>query len=270
MRVDWDNPISDDPLNVGLVSRWQVGEDNPLWGGPKLYDLCGINHGLLTGFAASDNPWKPAGPVGSIGSLSFSSASSQYIPTANIPNLTTWTLLAWLYDAGVGTRSVIGQIDSSAQNATFFWRYGASSGFTVGAASYLQVTLTVPPANIWTRCAFVYDGASLLGYQNGVLFDPVAASGTPANPGTTIATIGRLGDFAGQYWEGGMDDVRVYSRALSATELVAEYQDSKAGSPDTLNWYKPKRYFFVDAGGGGTFNASWARYSNILIQPGAA
>ena len=66
----------------------------------------------------------------------------------------------------------------------------------------------------WTHLAATYDGANLRLYKNGVLSTTTAAPGallTSANPlrigGNTIW---------GEYFDGRIDEVRVYNRALSA------------------------------------------------------
>jgi hypothetical protein len=48
-------------------------------------------------------------------------------------------------------------------------------------------------------------------------------------------TIGSLQTLANQFFPGYMDDVCIWSRALSAFEAAADYQLSRQGYPDVLN-----------------------------------
>jgi hypothetical protein len=70
--------------------------------------------------------------------------------------------------------------------------------------------------NAWTHVALVYDGSTLRPYRNGAQSASQAASGTP------VATTGNLQLAASQYGEtfaARLDDVRLYDRALSASEV---------------------------------------------------
>jgi hypothetical protein len=65
----------------------------------------------------------------------------------------------------------------------------------------------------------VYDGATQLIYLNGALERKVpAAKGSQA--GSNPLRIGMSGGGGGQYFLGAIDEVRVYSRALSPQEIA--------------------------------------------------
>ena len=74
--------------------------------------------------------------------------------------------------------------------------------------------------NTWTHVAGTYDGTTLRLYVNGVQVGSQAKTGSmpvSANP----LQIG--GDsIYGQYFPGSIDEVRVYNRALSATEIQSD------------------------------------------------
>jgi hypothetical protein len=71
----------------------------------------------------------------------------------------------------------------------------------------------------WYHIVGVYDGSTTKLYINGVLDATTSTSGT-YNVNTNFA-IGKTLD--GRYLDGLMDDVRVYNRALSATEVTELY-----------------------------------------------
>jgi len=76
------------------------------------------------------------------------------------------------------------------------------------------------PINAWTHIATTYDGATLRFYVNGAQVSSAGVSGgitTSANP----LQIG--GDaIYGQYFRGVIDEVRIYSRALSPLEIQTD------------------------------------------------
>lgn len=90
-------------------------------------------------------------------------------------------------------------------------RNSSGSAFTVTSTSVL--------VNQWQHAALVYDGAALKLYMNGTLEASVPASGTITN--TSVDFL--LGDLLFQlehfYLDGRIDEVALFSRAVSATEV---------------------------------------------------
>jgi hypothetical protein len=74
--------------------------------------------------------------------------------------------------------------------------------------------------NAWSHLAMTWDGATVRLYVNG------SQVSTAAVTGTAFASTGPLRIGGNNVWsewfEGVIDDVRVYSRALSAAEIVAD------------------------------------------------
>jgi hypothetical protein len=84
------------------------------------------------------------------------------------------------------------------------------------------------PTNTWSHLAISYDGAMLRLYLNGLL-----VSNAPETSLITTSTsplfIG--GDQTmGQYFNGRIDEVRIYNRGLTAAEIQAD-MNSPAVSP---------------------------------------
>jgi len=90
--------------------------------------------------------------------------------------------------------------------------FAASSSATFGAAALA--------ANTWTHLAATYDGATLRFYVNAVQVSSIARTGNLAMS-TNPLQIG--GDsLYGQFFQGKIDDVRVYNRALSVSEIQTD------------------------------------------------
>jgi hypothetical protein len=75
------------------------------------------------------------------------------------------------------------------------------------------------PLETWSSIAGVYDGSTMRIYINGA---PDRTNPAPKSPRSSSAplVIGRAGGGGGHYFAGSIDDVRVYSRALSAAEIA--------------------------------------------------
>jgi hypothetical protein len=82
--------------------------------------------------------------------------------------------------------------------------------------------------NVWTHLAATYDGAMLRLYVNGAL------AGSTALTGSLDATTGPLrigGNSVRSEWFNGLiDEVRVYSRALSQSEIQTDMNTAVGSS----------------------------------------
>ncbi|MFW5704347.1 MAG: LamG domain-containing protein, partial [Nanoarchaeota archaeon] len=80
--------------------------------------------------------------------------------------------------------------------------------------------------NTWAHVVGVANGTNLNVYVNGVeSFKSTPAYNTISDVGTDILTIGEEGDSPNNYFEGSIDDVRVYDRALSLEQIKALYNE---------------------------------------------
>ena len=84
------------------------------------------------------------------------------------------------------------------------------------------------PINTWTHLSLTYDGSMLTLYRGGIAVASSTASGT-LQPTTETLQIGA--SQYGEYFQGLIDEVRIYSRALKATEIQAIYQQMAVSLP---------------------------------------
>ncbi|MFN3876226.1 MAG: LamG domain-containing protein, partial [Flavobacteriales bacterium] len=105
-----------------------------------------------------------------------------------------------------------------------------SIAFVSGSALRMRIRtggqthqLTTPPSSLfggqWYHIAGVYDGAQMRLYVNASLMGSAPATGLPGLHPQAPASIGALSTGA-QPFSGWIDDVRVYDRALSESELL--------------------------------------------------
>ncbi len=203
---------------VGLVASYNFNEVS----GTNLTDLSGNgNHGSV--FQAI---WYGAGKYG--GTLSFDGVDD-YVSVPDAPTLDLtrgMTIEAWVRPTATsGWRTValkegsgdmsygIYARESASRPAAWIRRAGSSTSTSAGATPALP-TLT------WTHIATTYDGASLRLYINGTLRSTKAASGSILTSSNPL----KLGGNAiwGEFFAGQIDEVRVYNRLLTASEIKTD------------------------------------------------
>jgi hypothetical protein len=99
-----------------------------------------------------------------------------------------------------------------------FGMYNYLSNSWVGGSSG-----TIVPLDKWVFLCVVYDGSYQYCYMNGVLQSKVSATGTLMSPGQGYNDIAQ-GD--GLYLNTVIDEVQAYNRALSATEILSDFNQA--------------------------------------------
>jgi hypothetical protein len=84
------------------------------------------------------------------------------------------------------------------------------------------------PTNTWTHLATTYDGTNMQLYVNGALVRSVARAGV-MDATTGPLRIGGNVPWGGEFFAGLIDEVRVYNRALTASEIAADM--NRGGTP---------------------------------------
>lgn len=99
---------------------------------------------------------------------------------------------------------------------------GSSFGAKVASGSSwtteIAKTLTSADLNVWHHAAMTYDGAVLRFYYDGVLVNQGSGTHTTNN---TPLFFGRWST-SGEFWHGLIDEVRLYTKVLTAAEIVAD------------------------------------------------
>ena len=182
-------------------------------------DVSGNGH---TG-AISGASWTAQGRYG--GALSFNGSSNLVTVGASpLLNLTSgMTLEAWINPtAASGTRDVLIKEGTNVDLYNLYarnWRGRPESNVYAGGANRVAEGATLP-TNTWSHLAGTYDGTTLRLYVNGVQVASAAYSGTI---GTSSGPL-RIGGNSlwGEYFQGAIDEVRIYNRALTALEIQTD------------------------------------------------
>ena len=215
------DPVSCDNLST-LVSYLDFDEGNA-------NDELGINSGILNG------PQAVSGISG--GAFDFESNEQDYIEISDNPSLdmvSGLTLQAWVNPESYANWGM-GIIDkSSFEGAGGNYRLSINyienrasfriklDGFVNDLMAFEVLTSTnAIPLDEWTHIAATYDNSSMKIYINGVLDTEKAVSGKLVIDDYPV----RIGQYLGsnRYFDGVIDEVAIYSSALSASEINESY-----------------------------------------------
>ncbi len=173
------------------------------------------NDGSITGAS-----WSPAGRFGS--ALSFDGVDDRInVADSSSLDLTNgMTLEAWVHpDQNAGWRTVVmkeagGDLAYSMYSSA--WSDRPSGHVFTGGERDTRAPASLP-VGTWSHLAVTFDGTTLRLYVDGTQVSSTAVGGTVL---TSTGAL-RIGGNAiwGEYFKGMIDEVRVYSRALTATEI---------------------------------------------------
>jgi hypothetical protein len=159
-------------------------------------------------------------------------AEQQYlaVPERNALDVDRFTAAALIRYTGVENPDTLGRWEVL-EKAGAYWinvrtdghvRVGGFFGGCTSAAwKYLDSTVTVP-TDTWTHVASTYNGSRLAVWINGVQAGSRAVTGRTCSNNRPLAIGAKNYPGAGileAFWDGQLDDVRLYRRALSATEI---------------------------------------------------
>jgi len=153
------------------------------------------------------------------------------VPEDDALDVGQYTLAAWVRYTGNTTPDTHDRWEVM-EKAGAYWlnirtnghvRAGGFYGGCVGSQywKYLDSAGTVAP-NVWTHVAATYDGSRLTIYINGSPSGSATISGATCSNDEPLAVGAKNAPASGlleAFWDGRLDDVRIYSKALSAARI---------------------------------------------------
>ena len=251
------------PSGTGLVGYWSMDEGS----GSYATDFSGKNNaGVFPGGTA--NPTWVDGKRGK--ALNFD-GSNDYVAITNANSTLKLTSSDGTFSAWVKPNTISGFDGIIGNNFGSGWWFILNAGkiaFWAATDAAVYDSNTVVPNGQWTHILVTYNNASKTAtfYKNGVFDGSQVTANTIGNGGTTfyIGNDGR--DGAGYPFDGLIDDVRIYNRALSAAEIQALYKSGAAKFAPPSNTGLVGYWSFDD--GAGLSATDFSGKNNTGVFPG--
>ena len=211
------------PFLSGLVGYWPLNEGT----GTIAYDLSGYNNnGTWNGTSTPHYTTSNGKTVG------YFDGSDDYvnITSSTVLNLTTTVTVLALVKTNMGLVQYPATIVSKGTNAYFLTLgdYVANTPRVTGfirTGTWLYVNGTIPiNDNAWHGAAMTYNGTSLVVFRDGIVDGSIVGDLANIQTDPSSLTIGKYGN---GYISGSISDLRIYNRALSASEVQALYNATK-------------------------------------------
>jgi len=196
--------------------------------GNTIYDLSGGgNNGTLTNGPVFKNR--------NGGTISFDGADDVItVPMANLRPTSAITEECWVYIENNTVQVFIGsQYGTSSNNSYAIWLTSTdvlAAGVNIGGSFNYQTKAYTISTNKWYHLAHTYDGTTQRIYANGIQIHSWATSGAITyNTNNTLLAVGN--DWNGSGYnvgpglavEGNLSITRIYSTALSAAQILQNY-----------------------------------------------
>jgi hypothetical protein len=216
MDEDVDSIVPDD---ANLEGYWDFSESS----GTGAY---------LTDKSSNSNDGTPSGTIYTDGVITGGrefNGSSDYVgvssPTGVPIGNSNYTIEAWIKPAATGTRGIVGWGNYGSTNQVNALRiYESDKIKNYWWGNDLDVNVGTIDVDEWHYVVATYDGTTRSIYWDGFL----AGSDTPTGhnvPDTSNFRIGSTNN--GEYFSGSIDEVGIYSQALSSTEIENRYNEGR-------------------------------------------
>jgi hypothetical protein len=212
-------------LADGPVSYWRLGEQS----GATAFDSgTGANNGTFTGGYTLGVGGAIVSDTNTAGAFNGSTGYVSVPDKANLDMTGDMTLEMWAKPGLLnGTTQTVLQKGTSASSAGPGWQYRTSINSAnhwkgiifVGTTSYeiIDNTDTLSTSR-WDYLVLVRSGSTLTFYVNGQSVGSVAVSGA-TNTTTGTLAFGRAGGYSNYYLNGVVDEVAIYSAALTVSQI---------------------------------------------------
>ncbi|MDQ3014705.1 MAG: LamG domain-containing protein [bacterium] len=244
--------------NLGLVGYWSFNDG----AGATTTDFSGNGyHGTTANMEEAD--WV-AGKRGM--ALSFDGTNEEVTISSGPTLTTTATIAGWFYwdtsdaDAASLIRDNTG---SSGTGWIFTYTNGTGLAFRIGGTTFLTSIVAAPYQNKWTHYAVVKNGSAVTYYLDGIL--AYSSSGAPNTANALPWHVMKNGT-GGESLKGKADDIRMYNRALSASEVATLYGSSATARKQGNNLGLVGHWSLNDASGATTTDFSGNRNTGVMTN----
>lgn len=218
-------------LMKGLVGQWIV--QPPQMGGITWFPQVGLDKGTLVGMSTADSGWQPTKRPGGAGEMRFDGTDDQVntgtaVLLANLPAFTvclwfrsTSTVGQQLYTENIGGWPDMHLVLNWGDPTKVYFNNYDNVGGSIEASGPAALPLD---SNSWQHlCGVQRSKSSGEVYSNGKLVG--TGSGTVGTVSPTQRAFGATPQGSNRLI-GALDDIRTYTRALSASEVAQLYAQS--------------------------------------------
>ena len=174
---------------------------------------------------------------GYFGSACYFNGSDSFINVSGSGSLNIsgrFTIEAWVKDsATAGNRAIVARASGAItkgsywlgiRSSRFYVALWNSSGGLAGGTPDTELTsVLVPTAGTWYHVAAVYNGTNVSLYINGAFNVGMAQVGTGINTSDFPVVIGASGVPPASFWNGTIDELRIWNYSKSPAEIKAGY-----------------------------------------------
>jgi len=222
-------------LTSGLITYWPLDGNTTNWTSNTTQDLSGQgNTGTLASMSTTTSP-----TIGKVGqALKFNGTNSYVSSTNSFANPQLFTLSVWFKTSSAGGHKILsledaqtGQGSSSSDRALYIGTDGKLYFLIWNGSAQTIVSTGTVTDNKWHFASVTYNAGNSTLYMDG------AVVGSKSATAQTYTGYWRLGSYlspgvwpnaANGYFQGALDDVRIYNRALSAQEVALLYAAGQA------------------------------------------
>ncbi|MCX6165848.1 MAG: LamG domain-containing protein, partial [Ignavibacteriae bacterium] len=230
---------------------------------------------------------------------SFNGTNAYIVASANTLPSTVRSISLWFYANNVTSHPVLfayGGNGNCAQGTSFMMALNVANSNKYSTISHCSIKdvnapYTTPPINQWMHWVVVANGTSTKFYLNGLLYkDSAVVYNNTYTPSTNLAFgtgvgwngIAPYSDANIGYLNGKLDDIRIYNRELSISEILSLYSNQwtliNNGLPSPQNVIaitSNSAYLFAGLDGGGVYRSTnngdnWSvvnnGFSNLYVK----
>jgi len=242
----------------GLVSFWRATPG--LDGGTKLYDAYARNDCALTGAVTCGGTFRQGGDA----EVRFTSPAGPYLDcgavniviggTGSVYTISLWTKLTNVAGSQSVNQTFLSNFDVTGAIAQYDFQFKTSNASPTFELQYGDGTnyrnmasgTALLSAEVWYHIVWVNGGnsdAAQVLYLNGI-----SQSLTPSNTGTPTdivttgfgnTTIAHAGSYPSGSIDGSIDEVLVFTRILSALDVMELYNHNRQGDVSLVNRVMP-------------------------------
>jgi len=229
--------------SVGLAGYWNFNENTgSTVADSSMYE----NNGTLTNMNTTGNSTSGWTANGKFGNAMFLDGVNDYVTIADTGGLNITnniTIDAWVNFNNLNTdgQEIFNKHDN-VYSVTYWIANNGQLSFYFTNSSGVQEFVVLNLKNLvatgeWHHYAFVYTGSEVRIYVDAVLRNSTLSGGSISMSSGTF----RIGAYdSNRYFNGTIDEVKIYSRPLSADEVKENYEAKQSGYQAALEYKKLK------------------------------